>query len=343
MIRFANPHMLYLLILVPVAVLFYWLAFRWKQRALARFGNLALLQKLMVGWSRSRQVLKASLVIISLMLMIVALARPQIGTRIEEVKREGVDILVAVDVSLSMNARDVPPSRLEKAKHEVASLLRKLKGDRIGIIAFAGDAFLHCPFTLDYGAAKLFMDALEPGLIPDPGTAIDRALEVALQSFENTERKYKVLILITDGEHHGGDLKPLIDQAEREGVVIYTVGIGSPEGVPIPVFDEQGRQVGFKKDRSGQVVMTRLDEVTLEKMALQTGGKYYRATGAEEELDRIYDEISKMEKKELGSLRYTQFEDRYEYFVAGAVLLLILEAFIPERRRVRQEWQGRFA
>ncbi len=343
MIRFGNPQALYLLLLIPAAVVFYVLVFRWKLRALQRFGNLELMRKLMVGLSRGRQILKATLIVLSLLLIILALARPQIGTRIEEVKREGVDILVAVDVSLSMNAKDVAPSRLEKAKHEVASLLKKLRGDRIGIIAFAGDAFLHCPFTLDYGAARLFMDALEPGIIPDPGTAIDRAIALALKSFESAERKYKVLILITDGENHGGDLKPLIDQAEREGVVIYTVGIGSPEGVPIPVYDESGRQVGFKKDRSGKVVMTRLDELTLEKIALQTGGKYYRATSGEEELDKIYGEIAKMEKKELGSLRYTQFEDRYQYFLAMAVLLLILEILIPERKKVQQEWKGRFA
>ncbi len=343
MIRFGNPQVLYLLLLVPAAVVFYVLVFRWKVRALARFGNLELLQKLTVGLSRGRQVLKAALIVLALMFFIVALARPQIGTKIEEVKREGVDILVAVDVSLSMNAKDVPPSRLEKAKHEVASLLKKLRGDRIGIIAFAGDAFLHCPLTLDYGAARLFMDALEPGLIPDPGTAIDRAIELALKSFESRERKYKVLILITDGEHHGGDLKPLIDQAEREGVVIYTVGIGSPEGVPIPVYDEYGRQIGFKKDRTGKVVTSKLDELTLEKIALQTGGKYYRATGGEQELDRIYDEIMKMEKKELGSVQYTQFEDRFQYFVAIGLILLILELLIPERRKVQQEWRGRFA
>ncbi len=287
--------------------------------------------------------LKAALLILCLFFITVALARPQIGTKIEEVKREGVDILVAVDVSLSMNAQDIQPSRLEKAKHEVASLLKRLRGDRIGIIAFAGDAFLQCPLTLDYGAARMFMDALEPGIIPDPGTAIDRALELALRSFENRERKYKVLILITDGEHHGGDLKPLIDQAEREGVVIYTVGIGSPEGVPIPIYDEYGRQIGFKKDRSGKVVTSKLDELTLEKIALQTGGKYYRASGSEQELDKIYDEISKMEKKELGSVKYTQFEERFQYFLFLAMLCLVIEMLIPERRRVREEWRGRFA
>lgn len=343
MIRFANSQALYLLALVPVGMVFFWLVFRWKTQSLARFGNLELVQKLTSGVSRGRQIFKASLLLAALFFFIIALARPQIGTRLEEVKREGVDILVAIDVSLSMHAKDVPPNRLEKAKHEVGSLLRALRGDRIGIIAFAGDAFLHCPLTLDYGAAKLFLDSLEPGIIPDPGTAIDRALEVALRSFESAERKYKVLVLITDGENHGGPLEPLVDRAEREGVVIFTVGIGSLEGVPIPLYDEYGRQKGFKQDRSGEVVMTKLDEVSLEKMALQTGGKYYRATGAEQELQKIYDDISKMEKKELGSVRFTQFEDRYQFFLFVAVVLLVLEIAIPERKRTEEAWKGRFA
>lgn len=343
MIRFGNPTALYFFLIIPLGIIFYYFVFRWKKAALRRFGNLELMQKLTANVSRRRQVWKVALILLSLAFLNLALARPQIGTKLEEVKREGIDLLIAVDVSLSMLAKDVPPSRLEKAKHEIGSLLRKLRGDRVGIIAFAGDAFLQCPLTLDYGAAQLFLDTLEPGIIPDPGTNINRALELAFKSFNSTERKYKVLVLITDGENHGDDLGPLIDEAERQGIVIYTVGLGSPEGVPIPEYDEAGRQIGFKKDRQGNVVTTKLDEVTLEKMALQTGGKYYRASGAEQELDRIYDEVGKMEKKELGSVKFTQFEDRYQYFLAIAVLLLLLEILIPERRRVQREWKGRFA
>lgn len=343
MIKFGNPIALYFLILIPAGIVFFVLVFKWKTRALSRFGNLELVRKLSSNVSRGRQITKVALYLLALLFLIVALARPQIGTRLEEVKREGIDLLIAVDVSLSMLAQDVPPSRLEKAKHEIGSLLKKLRGDRVGIIAFAGDAFLQCPLTLDYGAARLFLDALEPGIIPDPGTSIDRALEVAFESFSSAERKYKVLVLITDGENHGKELDPLIDEADRQGIVVYTVGIGSPEGVPIPVYDERGIQTGFKKDRSGKVVTTRLDELTLEKIAMKTGGKYYRATGAEQELDRIYDDIAKMEKKELGSVRFTQYEDRFQYFLAVAVLLLIFEMAIPERRKVQQEWKGRFA
>lgn len=342
MIRFANSLILYLLLLVPVGIIFFYFVFRWKTKSMNRFGNSDLMQKLTSGVSRGRQKLKASLLLIGILFVIIALARPQIGTHLEEVKREGVDIIVAVDVSLSMQAKDIAPSRLAKAKHEVGTLIKQLAGDRIGIVAFAGDAFLHCPLTLDYGAAKLFLDALEPGVIADPGTAIDRALQVSLKAFDQKERKHKVLILITDGENHGADLKPLVEQAEREGVVIHTVGIGSPEGVPIPLLNQSGIQTGFKKDRTGTVVMTKLDEVTLEKLALQTGGKYFRASGAEDELDQIYSAIARMEKKNLGAVKFTQYEDRYQFFLFIALLVLVLEIFIPERKRIKAEWKGRF-
>ncbi len=342
MIRFANSFILYFLILIPLGIIFYYYVFRWKTRSMQRFGSIELMQKLTSGVSRGRQKFKAFLTLLSMFFIIFALARPQIGTRLEEVRREGVDIIVAVDVSLSMQAKDIAPSRLEKAKHEVGTLIKQLAGDRIGIVAFAGDAFLHCPLTLDYGAAKLFLNALEPGVIPDPGTAIDRAMQVALSAFDQKERKHKVLILITDGENHGDDLKPLTEQAEREGVVIYTVGIGSPEGVPIPLQNEYGIRTGFKKDKTGTVVMTKLDELTLEKLALQTGGKYFRASGAEDELDQIYTAIAKMEKKDLGAVKFTQYEDRYQFFLFLALLFLMLEILIPERKRIKTEWKGRF-
>lgn len=342
MLRFANSHFFYLLWLVPVLIVFFVLVFRWKKKALKDFGNVDLIKKLMTGASRGRQIFKLILVITAIVLIVLALVRPQMGTKLEEVQREGVDIFVALDVSYSMLAEDIKPSRLEKAKHEIATFLNKLQGDRIGLIAFAGEAFVQCPLTLDYGAARIFLDIMDPQLIPEPGTAIGDAISMAIKSFEQKERKYKVLILITDGENHGQDPLEVAKEAEKEGIQIFTVGIGTVKGEPIPLRDTQGNLSGFKKDRQGETITSKLDEITLEKIALQTNGKYHRASAGEVELDDIYKEITKMEKKELGSMRFSQFEDRFQYPLGLAIFVLILEVLYPERKRVRQVWRGRF-
>ena len=338
MFRFSQQYMLYALWLVPLLIIFYYFAFRAKRRAMQKFGNMELLQKLSRNTSKKRQVSKTALILVTVFFLIFSLARPQIGTKVEEVKRKGIDILVAMDVSKSMMAKDIQPSRLHKAKHEVEGLIHRLKGDRIGLIAFAGVPFVQCPLTLDYGAANIFLDIMQPDLIPTPGTAIGGAIQKAIETFDQKERKHKVLVLITDGEDHKGDALEYAEEAEREGIVIYTVGIGSREGEPIP--SREG--TGFEKDRQGEVIITKLDELTLEKIALQTGGKYYRASSGEDELDRIYSDIAKMEKKELGSLKFSQFEDRFQYFLAFALFLMIIEFVLPERIRVKREWRGRF-
>jgi len=340
--RFAFPNFLYLLLLIPILIGFFIYAFRQKRRAMALFGNLNLVQKLSSSVSRKRQITKAALLITGVFFLALTLARPQYGTKMRTVKREGQDIIIAVDVSLSMMAEDIKPNRLEKAKHEISSLIDKLQGDRVGIIAFAGKAFVQCPLTLDYGAAKMFLDAIEPDIIPVPGTAISEAIQKAMDSFVEKERKHKILILITDGEDHIGKPVEMAKRAAKEGVVIYTVGIGSSQGVPIPLTDAKGNRIGFKKDRNGNVVMTKLDELTLEKIALETGGKYYRASSGEVELDRIYSDISKMEKKSLASKQFAQFEDQFQWLLGFGLFLIILELIIPERKRVKKEWKGRF-
>jgi len=340
--RFAYHHFLYALVLVPVLILFIVLAFRQKRRALALFGNTALVQKLAGSVSRKRQVWKAVLLILGFGFIVLSFSRPQLGTRLRTVQREGQDIIIALDVSLSMLAEDIKPNRLEKAKHAIGFLIDKFQGDRVGLIAFAGKAFVQCPLTLDYGAAKMFLDVMEPDLIPVPGTAVGEAIQKAVTSFVEKERKHKVLILITDGEDHVGKPLEMATVASKEGVVIYCVGIGSSQGVPIPLIDERGNRIGFKKDRQGDVVMTRLDEITLEKIALETGGKYYRVSPGEVELEKIYDDISEMEKKALASQQYAQYEDRFQVLLGFALFLIILEVLIPERRRLKKEWKGRF-
>jgi Ca-activated chloride channel family protein len=341
--EFGSPQFLWLFWLVPGVILFYVISFRRKRKVLQAFGSLELMAKLTPTVSRRKQRLKAVLVIVSLSFLLFALARPQYGKKLRMMKRKGVDIIICMDTSKSMLAEDIKPSRLERAKHELSSLIDKLKGDRVGIVAFAGEAFLECPLTLDYGAAKMFLDILDPDIIPIPGTAIGKAIRVALRGFNQKERKYKVMVLLTDGEDLMSDPIKVAKVAAQEGVRIYTVGIGSPQGAPIPLRDDKGRLLEYKKDRKDQTVMSKLDELTLEKIALLTDGKYYRSTIRGMELDRIYEDISKLEKKELKSRQYSQYEDRYQYFLLVAILALMAEGLLSDRRRKKAEWRGRFA
>jgi Ca-activated chloride channel family protein len=342
MFRFGFINLLYLLLLVPALTAFFVYAFRQKRKSLALFGNLDLMKLLSASVSRKRQIWKAAILVAGVFFLVLALARPQFGTKMKTVKREGQDIVIALDVSLSMMAEDIKPNRLEKAKHEIGTMIDKFQGDRVGLVAFAGKAFVQCPLTLDYGAAKMFLDAMDPSLIPVHGTAVGAAVTKSASCFSEQERKHKILILITDGEDHIGNPLEAAKVAAREGVVIYTVGIGSLEGVPIPVADERGTSTGFKKNREGGVVMTKLDELTLEKIALETGGKYYRATPGEAELTRIYDDILKMEKKSLASKQFEQYEERFQGLVGIALFLLVLEVMLTERKRVKKTWAGRF-
>jgi Ca-activated chloride channel family protein len=331
--RIADIDFIYaLLILLPVLLAFYWVVFRMKKKALKRFGNLELMKKLAFSVSSSKQRWKVALLLLAVFFLMFSLARPQLGTRLTLMKREGVDIIIVMDCSLSMLAEDFKPSRLEKAKQEINGLISRLQGDRVGLVAFAGVAFVQCPLTLDYSAAQLFLDIMDADLIPQPGTAVGEAIRTSIKAFSQKERKYKVLVLLTDGEDHDSDPLGAAEEAAAEGIKIYTIGIGSVQGEPIPLKNARGLVEGYKKDREGSVVASKLDETTLQKIALTTGGKYYHATSGEMELDKIYDEISKMEKKELEGKLMTQYEDRYQFFLLLSVLLLMIEFVLSERR-----------
>ena len=327
------PVYLNLLLLVPILIIFFIFAGISKRKKIKNFGDIALIEKLSVSKSAAKDRMRKVLIVIAVSFLILALARPQIGARLTMAKRYGVDMLVAIDTSSSMLARDIKPDRIEKAKLEISSLIDKLKGDRVGIMTFAGDSFVQCPLTLDYGAAKMFLSVIEPNMMPRPGTAIGNAVKTAIKAFTKKERKHKVLILLTDGEDHDTDPIGAAREAKKEGIVIYTIGIGTEKGEPIPIVDETGRIIGYKKDAKGEVVMTKLDEETLRKIALITDGGYYRATSAGFELDKIYDEISRMEKKELSDRLFTQYEDRFQYFLGIAFILLCVEFMIGDRKK----------
>jgi len=335
MIKFANPEYFYLYWLIPVIILFYVVVFKYKKRLLKRLGDEELVKRLTINVSKKKQVWKVVLLTTIFIFLVFALANPQIGTKLEEVKRRGIDIFIALDVSKSMLAEDIAPNRLEKAKHQISSFVEQLQGDRVGLIVFSGLAFVQCPLTLDYSAAKLFLNDVEVGIIPQPGTAISEAIKTAMRSFSSRELKYKVLVLITDGEDHEGDPLEIAKEASKEGVIIYTIGIGSPQGAPIPEYNQYGVKTGYKKDRNGQIITTKLDVLTLEKIAFETGGKFYISTTGEVELNKILDEISEMEKKELASRKFTQFEDRFQIFLFIGLIFLILETLLSERRKIK--------
>jgi len=334
--RFAAPEYFVLIGLVILLAFFYIWSINRKKKILARFGDMFLLLKTSPYISFVRQGGKATMLLVGILFVILTLSQLQCGTHLEMMKREGIDVIIAIDVSTSMLAEDMKPNRISKARQEIRGLVERMSGDRIGLVAFAGEAFVQCPLTLDYSIVEIFLDVIDVNLIPRQGTGLGEAIREAIKAFEGQERKHKVLILMTDGEDH--KTKPLeaAEEANQEGIRIFPIGIGSPVGEPIPITNKQGVRVGYKKDRNGEVVVSKLDEVTLQKIALNTGGKYYRATTGEIELDKVYEEISKMEKKELEGKLMMQYEDRYQYPLFFALLLIIWEFFISERKKFRK-------
>ncbi|HET6272110.1 MAG TPA: VWA domain-containing protein [Bacteroidota bacterium] len=332
MIRFAHSEYLFLLILVPVAVAGYWFLARARLRALQRFGGLNILERLAKSASRTKRLVKFGLFLLAFVFLVVGFTNPQIGTRLQEVKQEGVDLFIALDVSLSMKAEDIKPNRLEKAKFEIRNLIERLGGDRLGLVVFAGDAFTQFPLTTDYSAANLFLDVVDTDVVPTPGTSIQAAIKRAMDSFDFEDPTTKVLVIITDGEETEGEAFSVAEEAGKKGVIIYTIGMGSPIGSPIPVYNPAGMQVDFKRDRSGSIVITKLDETSLEKIAAVGNGTYYRATNAQNELDDVYKSINSLQKREFGVKQFTDYEDRFQFFIAAGIILLLIELLISEKK-----------
>ncbi|HAR64301.1 MAG: hypothetical protein DKM50_02170 [Candidatus Margulisiibacteriota bacterium] len=333
--RFANNYYLFLLWSIPVFIVAYIVFVRHSSRLISRIGDAEVVKKMYANKSRQKTTIKYVLRIAVLGLLILAIARPQYGFKMQPVTRKGLDVVVAVDTSKSMLTEDIKPNRLIKAKHEIKSFVNKLRGDRIGIIAFSGNAFIQCPLTIDYEAASLFVNNIDTDTVPEPGTNISKAIETSLLVFGNKERKYKVILLITDGEDLDNNALAAAKKAAREGVIIFTVGIGSVQGEPIPQLDNDGVKVGYKKDRNGTIIVSRLNEKLLKDIALTTEGGYYHASPAEFELDTIYKEIRSMDQKEIRSKLAEQYEDRYQYPLFLAFMLLLLELLISERKRER--------
>jgi len=336
-----NPLYLYLLLPAVLALGAGLVVLLRRRTALLRaFADLPLLPRLAPDVDGRRAVRRAVVRCAALALVAVALAGPQWGFHWQEVHREGIDLVVALDTSRSMLATDVKPNRLERAKFAIMDLLPLLQGDRIGLVAFAGTAFLECPLTLDYAAFERSLRAIEVGIIPRGGTAIARALDTSLDAFEARQGKYEAIILITDGENTEGDVKAAAQRAAELGVKVFTIGIGTAEGDLLPL--EKG---GFVKDRGGQVVKSRLSEDTLKDIALTTGGAYVQGLGPTIGLDQIFrDHIVTMERREVASTLERRYEERFQLPLAAALLLLAVETLMPLRRTAaatRRQWRRR--
>jgi Ca-activated chloride channel homolog len=331
--RFANPDYLYLLLLLPVMVLLYIINEIRKRRARSRLGDMKLVSSLMPELSDSRSVVKFILMLAAVLAGVIMLSRPQFGSKIEDVKKQGVEVIIALDVSNSMLAEDIQPDRLTRAKQAISRLVDNLDNDKIGLIVFAGDAYTQIPITTDYVSAKMFLSTISPEMVPKQGTAIGAAINLGIRSFSQGEGKSKAMIIITDGENHEDDPVSAAEDASKNGIVIHTIGIGSTGGVPVPVT-VNGRKE-YLKDVEGNTVISKIDEDILKKIALGTGGSYVRASNTNIGLDQIFGDIKKMKKDELESTQYTEYNDQFQIFAALAIFLLIAEFIIMERKNRR--------
>jgi len=294
-----------------------------------------MLKQLTEHVSVQKQKYKYALLVLALLSVVLALIQPKWGYHWEKIQRRGIDVIVAVDVSRSMFADDIKPSRLDRARREILDLIKMMNGDRIGLIAFAGTAFVQCPLTLDYGACRMFVDELNPTLIPRGGTHIGEAIKKAVSAFEGKEKKNRALIIITDGEDHESNVIEAAKLAAEKGIKIYCIGIGTPSGSPIRIKNSKGKKV-YLKDSKGQLVLSKLDEKTLKKIALITGGAYIQASASGIELDKIYkDRIAKMNKTGLQSTRQKRYEARFQWPLALALLFIISESLITDYKKNR--------
>lgn len=338
-LRFEHPEYLYWLLIIPVLIALYIFAKIINRRQFEKFANIKLLGFLIPQTSKARSNTKFIIFLFAITLSILAVANLQTGSKMEEVKREGIDLYFCVDISNSMNAEDIAPNRLERTKQAINKLINNLNGDRIGIIVFAGNAYVQLPITTDYPAAKMFLSTINTNLIPSQGTEIGAAINMAAKSFDNSEHN-KAIIVISDGEdHENGDAIKAAQDAAKLGIDIYTIGIGLDEGAPIPIYNQYGKRTGYKKDKEGNIVITKLDDNMLRQIAEIGDGIYRRASNSNVGLDEIFDKINETEKAEIESKIFTDYEDQFQWFLGAALILLIIEILISSGKK---DWETKF-
>jgi len=337
MIRFEEITYLYYLIAIPVFFMLFYIMLLQRKARNRKMGDELLINLLMPEKPKQKLWIKFMIYSLVYSLLIIGLANPQIGSKLEKVERKGVDLMIALDVSNSMLAQDIKPNRLARAKRAISKLVDKLQGDRIGIVVFAGRAYTQLPITADYSAAKLFINTIDTDVVPTQGTSIGQAISLSLEAF-NESKHEKAIIVITDGEDHDDNPVVAAEAAVEKGASVYTIGIGLPEGAPIPVFSN-GKQVGFKKDLSGKTVVTKLDEITLQKVAAAGKGIYVRANNTTAGLKDVFDRINKMEKQKYDTKVFSDYEDRFQYLIGLAIVFLVFEIFVTDKK---SKWSGKF-
>ena len=332
MIQFDEPIYFYLLLVIPVLLVLYLAHLFWKKRTQRRFADPRLLRRLAPDRSLFKPQLKLLLFLLGLAFLVLGLVNPKMGTKLETVKREGVDIVFAVDVSKSMLAEDIAPNRLEKAKRLVSEIINELASDRVGIIAYAAQAFPQLPITTDYGAAKMFLQSMNTDMLSSQGTAIHEAIELAATYFDDEEQTNRILFLVSDGEDHAEDqVMDAIEQATEQGIRIYTIGVGSARGAPIPI-KRNGVLESLKKDAQGEVVITRLNEPVLAEIASEGNGEYIPGANTAAAVEQISGLLQQMDKMEFEARQFAEFKDQFQWFLGAGLLLLFLDIFVLERK-----------
>ncbi len=330
MFRFAHIEYLWGLLIIPLLTLvFIWSRIA-RKRALRRFGTYQTISSLMPFASKNRPVFKFWVLMLALAFFIVGAARPQFGSKLKKVKREGAEVIIALDVSNSMLAEDIQPNRLERAKRAISRMVDRLADDKIGLIVFAGEAYTQLPITSDYNSAKLFLEAVDTETVPTQGTAIGAAIELGIRSFTPENETNKAIVVITDGENHEDDPVAAAEEAVDKGIVVHTIGMGRPRGTPIPVAGNN--QNNYLRDNEGQVVVTKLNETMLEEIAAAGNGVYVRANNTQVGLNALFDEIEKLETEEIESLVYSEYDDQFQYFFGIGLFLMLLEFITRERK-----------
>jgi len=338
MLRYEHIEYLNFLFGIPVLIVAMLLYSRWKKNALDLFGDNRLVKELMHSFSKIRTQIKNILTILIFILLVIGIANPQVGAKMEEVKRKGVDLMIAIDLSNSMMAEDIKPNRLERAKLAISRLIDKLEGDRIGLIVFAGEAYVQLPITTDYSAAKLFLSTVNTNIIPTQGTEIAKAIDLSVQSFDMENAQNKAIIIITDGESHDEKAIESAEKANELGIFIHTLGMGLSKGGPIPIYNKYGNRTGYRKDREGNTIVSKLNENLLRQIANAGEGTYVRANNSKAGLSTLFAEINKMEKKEIGTMVFTEYKDRFQLFISLALLLLLTDLILLGRRN---KWSNR--